>query len=204
MNLAGFLAYSAALAIAAAIPGPGIIALVARALGSGVRSTVPMAMGLAFGDIVYLTVAVMGLAFVAQTFATAFLIVKYAGVAYLLYLAFKLWNASISAERVEAGNGEGAIASFLSGLVVTLGNPKVMVFYLALLPTILDLRTVSGGDLVILAGLTFSILMMVLLPYVALAARARGLLLTPRALRRLNRTAAGVMVGAAAAIATRS
>ena len=147
MTLAGFAAYSAALAIAAAIPGPGIIALVARALGSGARSTVPMAVGLAIGDIVYLTAAVMGLAFIAQTFGTAFLVVKYAGIAYLLYLAFKLWNAGPAAERVEARKGEGPLASFLSGLLVTLGNPKVMVFYLALLPTILDLRTVSRGDL---------------------------------------------------------
>jgi threonine/homoserine/homoserine lactone efflux protein len=204
MTLAGFVAYSAALAIAAAIPGPGIIALVARALGSGDRSTVPMAMGLAVGDIVYLAAAVMGLAFVAQTFGTAFLVVKYAGIAYLLYLAFKLWNAGLSAERVEARRAEGFAASFLSGLVVTLGNPKVMVFYLALLPTILDLRTVSAGDFLVLAGLTFAILMVVLLPYVALAARARGLLSTPHALRRLNRTAAAIMVGAAAAIATRT
>lgn len=204
MTLAGFIAYSAALAIAAAIPGPGVIALVARALGSGIRSTVPMAMGLAVGDIVYLAAAVMGLAFIAQTFGTAFLVVKYAGIAYLLYLAFKLWNAGLSAERVEARKAEGFVASFLSGLVVTLGNPKVMVFYLALLPTILDLRTVSGSDFLVLAGLTFAILMVVLLPYVALAARARGLLSTPRALKRLNRTAAGIMVGAAAAIATRT
>lgn len=204
MTLAGFLAYSAALAIAAAIPGPGVIALVARALGSGVRSTVPMAMGLAVGDIVYLAAAVLGLAFIAQTFGTAFLIVKYAGVAYLLYLAIKLWNAGLSTERVEARKADGFLASFLSGLVVTLGNPKVMVFYLALLPTILDLHSVSGGDFLMLAGLTFAILMAVLLPYVALAARARGLLSAPGALRRLNRTAAGVMVGAAAAIATRT
>lgn len=157
MTLAGFAAYSAALAIAAAIPGPGIIALVARALGSGARSTVPMAVGLAIGDIVYLTAAVMGLAFIAQTFGAAFLVVKYAGIAYLLYLAFKLWNAGPAAERVEARKGEGPLASFLSGLVVTLGNPKVMVFYLALLPTILDLRTVSGSDLLVLAGLTLII-----------------------------------------------
>ena len=56
----------------------------------------------------------------------------------------------------------------------------------------------------VLAGLTFVTLMVVLLPYVALAARARGLLSTPRALRTLNRFAAGIMVGAAAAIATRT
>ncbi len=204
MTATGFLTYSLALAISAAIPGPGIIALVARALGSGVKTAVPMTFGLVLGDIIYLSAAVLGLAFIAQTFGTAFLIVKYAGVAYLLYLAFKLWNSGISTEHVQPRKAGSWTSSFLSGLLVTLGNPKVMVFYLALLPTILDLRTVSSGDFAVLVGLTFVVLMVVLLPYVALASRARGLLTTPKALKLLNRTAAGIMTGAAVAIATRT
>jgi threonine/homoserine/homoserine lactone efflux protein len=68
MTLAGFITYSAALAIAAAIPGPGVTALVARALGSGFRASLVMAMGLMLGDLIYLTAVVLGLAFVAQTF----------------------------------------------------------------------------------------------------------------------------------------
>jgi hypothetical protein len=69
MTFAGFAAYCIALAIAAAIPGPGIVALVARALGSGFRATLPMALGLALGDLVYLTAAVLGLAFIAKLLA---------------------------------------------------------------------------------------------------------------------------------------
>src|SRR5690606_41909429 len=86
MTLAGFLTYAGALAIAAAIPGPGIIALVARALGSGFRPALFMAGGLVVGDILYLTAVVLGLAMLAQTFGNAFLIVKWVGVAYLAWL----------------------------------------------------------------------------------------------------------------------
>ena len=93
MTLTGFLAYSAALGIAAAIPGPGITALVARALGSGFRSSLAMSFGLMLGDLTYLTAVVLGLAFVAQTFGMVFLAIKWLGVAYLAFLGWRFWNS---------------------------------------------------------------------------------------------------------------
>ena len=204
MTLAGFIAYSGALAIAAAIPGPGVTALVARALGSGFRSSLFMAFGLVLGDLTYLTAVVLGLAFVAQTFGTVFLILKWLGVAYLAWLAWSFWSSGISAETVEARKGRGgAVASFLAGLAVTLGNPKTMIFYLALTPTLVDLQTITLADYGILAACTIAVLLVVLVPYLLLAAKARWFLASPRALKALNRTAAGFMMGAAAAIAFR-
>jgi len=204
MTLAGFIAYSGALAIAAAIPGPGVTALVARALGSGFRSSLFMALGLVLGDLTYLTAVVLGLAFVAQTFGAVFLIVKWLGVAYLAWLAWTFWRTGITAETVEARKGRGgAGASFLAGLFVTLGNPKTMIFYLALTPTIVDLHAITIADYGVLAALTVLVLLVVLVPYLVLAAKARSLLAAPRALKLLNRTAAGFMAGAAATIALR-
>lgn len=204
MTLAGFIAYSGALALAAAIPGPGITALVARALGSGFRSSLFMSLGLILGDLIYLTAVMLGLAIVAQTFGMVFLVVKWAGVAYLAWLAWTFWTSGVSAENVEARKGkDGFVASVLAGLTLTLGNPKTMIFYLAVAPTIIDLRTVTLAEYGMLALLTVVVLLVVLVPYLALAAKARWFLRTPRALRLLNRTAAAFMVGAAAAIAAR-
>ncbi|TPK59757.1 MULTISPECIES: LysE family translocator [unclassified Mesorhizobium] len=204
MTLTGFLAYSAARGLAAAIPGPGVTALVARALGSGFRSSLAMSFGLMLGDLLYLTAVVLGLAFVAQTFGLVFLAVKWAGVAYLAFLGWRFWTAGITPETVEARKGKGGLASsFLAGLTVTLGNPKTMIFYLAITPTIVDLKTITLADYGILAALTVLVLFVVLVPYLALAAKARWFLRSPRALKALNRTAAGFMVGAAAAIAAR-
>jgi threonine/homoserine/homoserine lactone efflux protein len=204
MTLAGFLAYSLALAIAAAIPGPGVTALVARALGSGFRSALAMSFGLVIGDLTYLTAVVLGLALVAQTFGTVFLVIKWLGVAYLAWLAWSFWKSGITPETVEARKGKGGLfASFLAGLTVTLGNPKTMIFYLALTPTLVDLRTITLADYVILAALTVVVLLVVLVPYLALAAKARWFLKTPRALKALNRTAAAFMAGAALAVASR-
>ena len=204
MTIAGFLTYSLALFVAAAVPGPGIVALVARALGSGFRATVPMALGLILGDLTYLTAAVLGLAFIAQTFGLIFLAFKYAGAAYLGYLAYKFWTSGVGIERIEAQKADEAFESFLSGLVVTLGNPKVMIFYLAILPAIVDLSTVSMNDYIILVALTAAVLLSVLLPYLALASRTRTLLQTPVAVKRISRVAATFLGGAAVAIAMRA
>ena len=165
MTFAGFLAYSAALGLAVAVPGPGIVAMVARGLGSGFRATLPFMIGIALGDLVYLTAAVLGLAYIANTFGVVFMAIKYAGAAYLFYLAYKFWTAGVGIEKVEARKAVGGLASFLSGLSVTMGNPKVMVFYLALLPAIIDLSTVTVTDYAILVALTAGIIFAILLPY---------------------------------------
>jgi threonine/homoserine/homoserine lactone efflux protein len=125
MTLAGFITYSGALAVAAAIPGPGVTALVARALGSGFRSSLVMSLGIVLGDLRYLTAVVLGLTFIAQTFGTVFLIIKWLGVCYLAYLAYAFWTSGITPETVAAGRARGGLASsFLAGLTLTLGNPR--------------------------------------------------------------------------------
>jgi threonine/homoserine/homoserine lactone efflux protein len=152
----------------------------------------------------YLTAVVLGLAIVAKTFGTVFLVIKWLGVLYLAWLAWNFWHAGITPEKVEARRGKGgAVSSFLAGLTLTLGNPKTMIFYLALTPTLVNLRTITIADYGILAVCTIVVLLVVLVPYLALAAKARWFLQTPRALKALNRTAAAFMAGAAAAIAAR-
>ncbi|RUY15133.1 LysE family translocator, partial [Mesorhizobium sp. M7A.F.Ca.CA.001.13.2.1] len=138
------------------------------------------------------------------SFGMVFLAIKWLGVAYLAFLGWRFWNSGITPETVEAGKGKGGLlSSFAAGLTVTLGNPKTMIFYLAITPTIVDLKTITLADYGILVALTVVVLLVVLVPYLALAAKARWFLKSPRALKALNRTAAGFMVGAAAAIAAR-
>lgn len=203
MTLATIIAYCGALFIAAAIPGPGMTAIVARALGSGFRPTLFMGFGLILGDIIYLTAVILGLALVAKTFTTVFLVIKFIGAAYLVYIAYKLWTAGLLAQTVTAEKENRAGRSFLSGLLVTLGNPKTMLFYIALAPSLLPLGAIGLFDYLVLIGLTFTVLMAVLIPYILLAAQARHLLKRPSALKLLNRGAASVLAGTAAYIATR-
>ena len=154
-----------------------------------------MSLGLIAGDLTYLTAVVLGLALVAQTFGMVFLVIKWLGVAYLGFLAWTFWTSGITAENVEARRGKGGLAaSFLAGLTVTLGNPKTMIFYLAITPTIVDLKTITA-DYGVLAALTVLVLLVVLVPYLLLAAKARWFLRSPRALRVLNRARRGLHGG---------
>jgi threonine/homoserine/homoserine lactone efflux protein len=203
MDLAALVIFATALFLAAASPGPGIAAIVARVLGRGARGAVAFSIGVALGDIVWLTVAVVGLAALAQTFHAVFLTLKYVGAAYLLYLGYRLWTSPGAAPVHAGGRGERPLKLFLAGLAVTMGNPKVMVFYLALLPTLLDLERVTVQGYAELVAVTLGVLGVVFSGYIGLAARARRLFASPRAIRWVNRGTGTIMAGAAAAVASR-
>lgn len=190
-------AYCLALAIAAAIPGPGVVALVARSLGSGFRHGLAFLGGLVLGDLAYLAAACFGLAIVAEAFGEVFTVIRYLAAAYLAYLAVVLWRSAGEMGRIEAMASERMSKSFLAGFVVTLSNPKTIFFYLALLPTLLDLSRIGLRDFAVLVPATALVLVVVLTPYAALAWRARAALRRPEMLARLNRSAAAILAGAA-------
>ncbi|SEN45600.1 Threonine/homoserine/homoserine lactone efflux protein [Methylobacterium sp. UNC300MFChir4.1] len=197
MTLAGFLTYALALGVAAAIPGPGVVALVARALGAGFGAAMAFSLGLILGDLTYLAAAIFGLSLIAEALGAVFVVVRYGASLYLAYLAFRLWRAAGAAARVEGESRDRPWTSFVAGLTITLGNPKTIVFYLAILPTLVDLRGVTAADCVSLVVITAAILFAVMTPYAALAARARESLRRPAFRARLNRGAAAIMAGAA-------
>ncbi len=203
MDLMTLAAFALAFSIAAASPGPGMAAVVARGLGGGFRSAFPMVLGLVLGDLVFLSLATFGLAALAQQFGTVFMIVKWAGAAYLLYLAVKLWRADPGADDVAAVASQGFLRTMVAGFSLTLGNPKTIVFYLALLPTLVPLEHMSVLGFAELAALVTVLLTAIGSAYGAAAAGARELFRSPVAQRRLNRTAGTIMAGAAAAIVAR-
>lgn len=200
MFLLQYLPYAIALAIAAAIPGPGIAAAVGKALGGGFRPSFFFMNGLVLGDLTYLTFAILGLAAIATAFSGIFVVIKILGAGYLAYLAWSFWQAGIDPDKVQARKGNGVWASILAGYSVTLGNPKTIIFYMALLPTVVRLDEVTAEDFLWLSVVTVVVLYAVVIPYIALAAKARDFLRNPRALKALNRGAAGAMAGAAAYI----
>jgi threonine/homoserine/homoserine lactone efflux protein len=197
--------FTVVLGTAAASPGPAIAAIVARVLARGIGGTTPFIVGLIFGDLAWLTLAVLGLSVVAQTFQAVFLAIKYVGAAYLLWLAYKLWTEPAVAigEGALPPPGRAAWSRALAGLALSLGNPKTMLFYLALLPTIVDLAAVTATAFAELFAVTFVVVTGVFVAYALAAARARLLFRSARALTWLNRASGTMMAGAAAAVAAR-
>jgi len=198
------LAYVAALGIAAAIPGPGITALVARAAASGTRAAFAMLAGLILGDLIYLSFTVFGLALIASSFQSLFIAIRWFSIAYLLWLAWQFWHAAHHDLQAQAASRRGLASAALSGLTITLANPKTIAFYLALLPVVIDLRRVTvatwAGTLV---PLTVLVLLGVGGAFILAALGVRRWLAGARAQRRLHRGTALAMAGAAGTLVLR-
>jgi threonine/homoserine/homoserine lactone efflux protein len=203
MDLSALLIFAGALALAAGSPGPSIAALVARVISRGYQGVLPFLAAMWIGEAVWLALAVFGLAVIAQTFHLAFLTIKYLGLAYLAYLAWKMWTAPVAVKEGELPKADSSFRLFLTGLAITLGNPKIMIFYLALLPTIVDLAQVS---LIGWGELTLTMLVVLAaidLGYVLLAGKARRFIRSAKAMRAANKCSAVAMGGAAVMMATR-
>jgi threonine/homoserine/homoserine lactone efflux protein len=206
MSLYGLLVFTAVYVLAVATPGPGVAAVIARALARGTRGAPAFIAGFLVGDLIWFTFAATGLAALAQTAQTLFVVVKYAGAAYLLYLAYKLWTAPVATSgsaATELDRGQKPLQLFLGSLTLTLANPKTMIFFLALLPTVVQLEQLTLlGFLEIVVAITIA-LPLTLGSYVVLAARARRVFKSATAVRRINRGTGAAMACAAVAVATR-
>jgi threonine/homoserine/homoserine lactone efflux protein len=203
VDLSSLLIFAGALLVAAGSPGPSIAALVARVLTNGYRDVLPFLAAMWIGEALWLSLAVWGLAAIAQSLHLLFVVIKYLGVAYLLYLAWRMWSAPVAARDGALPSEKPAGKLFAAGMAVTLGNPKIMVFYMALLPSIIDLTHMTVLGWAELSVTMIVVLVAIDLFWVALAARARTIFRSPRAVRTANRVSASLMAGAAAAIAAR-
>jgi threonine/homoserine/homoserine lactone efflux protein len=201
--IASLLLFAGALVVAAGSPGPSIAALVARVLTGGWRGVLPFIAAMWIGEAIWLSLAVWGLAAIAESLHLLFLVIKYLGAAYLLYLAWRMWFAPVQLREDALPQARSAGKLFAAGMAVTLGNPKIMVFYLALLPAIIDLKAVTLVGWLELTATMLIVLATIDLAWAGVAAQARRVLRSPRAVRAANRASATVMAGAAAAIASR-
>jgi threonine/homoserine/homoserine lactone efflux protein len=204
MEFADLVVFAGIFVLAVASPGPAVVALLARTLVRGREGSGPLIAGLILGDLVWLSAAALGMAAIAAALGSLFFLVRLAGAAYLLYLAWKLWTAPTAlghaAELPESGSAFGL---FGSGLAISMGNPKTMAFYLALLPTIIDLPRLTAAGFAELSVVIVVVMALVLGAYVGLAHRARDLVASHRAVRWINRICGGAMAGAAVAVATK-
>jgi threonine/homoserine/homoserine lactone efflux protein len=204
MTIYGLLTFCAVYTLTVATPGPGVAAVIARSLAHGLKGAPAFIAGFMVGDLVWFTIAATGLAALARTAATLFVAIKWIGVAYLLFLAWKLWTAPMkSVEIADQDDRQHGWRAFVASLMLTLANPKAILFFLALLPTVIDLTSLDTVRFLEVSAAMCVVLPSVLGAYAFLAARARQLFTTPAAVRRLNRSSGVAMAGAAVVVATR-
>ncbi|TDO96303.1 LysE family translocator [Marinomonas balearica] len=207
MTLESAITFSIAVFIFSITPGPGVFAIIARSMMSGAKSALPLSAGMALGDIVYLVMACFGLATIATRWEEVFLAIRFIGAAYLVYLGWKMWVSPLQVVDDEAGASaprESALKGLLQGFAISSSNPKVVLFYIAFLPTFLDVTLLNSQDIVITSLLAYVALMLGLSLIAYSASQARRVMKTQRAQRRLNQGAGSVMIGAGAFLALKN
>ncbi len=188
----------------AASPGPGVFATTSRALASGMRPALAVILGIVAGDVAYLLLATFGLSVIANALGELFFVVRLLGGIYLMWLGVRMYLKEPTPPEGESGERDVSRAgNFTSGLVITLSNPKVIVFYGGFLPTFMDLSALSLADLAVVVAIVSAVLSSVMVCYALLATRVRGLISSRRAARRLNRVAGTAMVATGAVILAR-
>jgi len=186
-------------------PGPGVFAILARALVCGARSCFWLALGMTVSDMLYLIAACIGLAALATHWGEVFTLIRIAGAVYLAYLGWKMWTAPLDLSTAEAApSAKGGALSFLQGFLISASNPKVILFYIAFLPTFMDLDALAGGDIAVAALLTLVGLMIGLMSIALFSARARRFFKSESSVRRLNRGAGSIMVAAGVYLVSRN
>jgi threonine/homoserine/homoserine lactone efflux protein len=204
MTLAGLLLFASVYLAAVASPGPGLAAVVARGLVRGREHGAFFVAGVVIGDLVWFTLAATGLSVITARFEILFLAIKFAGCGYLLWMAWRIWTAPVRAADIAAAPQRGgAWPAFLGSLSLTLGNPKVIVFFLSIMPLVIDPGAISPLVFAEMAAVIVLVITPVMAGALLLADRAGRVFRSERALRRINRGTAVVMAGAAVAIATR-
>lgn len=204
MTFESGLAFFIAILIFSVTPGPGVFALLARAMTQGALSCFTLALGMAISDIIYLVLACFGLAVIAEHWGGFFTIVRLVGAAYLIYLGWKMWHdRSHLLQESDSSSKSSELMSFIQGFLISASNPKVILFYIAFLPTFMDLSVLTVEDIVIASLLCLFALMIGLMAIAFSAAWARSYFKSNKAMTGLNRLAGSIMMSAGVYIGTR-
>ncbi|MBQ4278540.1 MAG: LysE family translocator [Rikenellaceae bacterium] len=166
MHLLEFIATSSVLTL---MPGPDILYVLAQSLVSGRRAGIAVALGLSSGLLVHTTAAALGLSLLIARSPTLFNIIKYAGIAYLLYMGWK----SLRERTTPAGSAVTAAPArslYKTGITMNLLNPKIIVFFLALFPQFLDRHSATPTSDIFILGGTFALIAVTIFTAVALLA----------------------------------
>lgn len=196
MNLSATLILFTIMIVLAAVPSCSVVLVVTRAATLGIRDGAAVAAGIVVGDLTFAALAILGMSALAEMMGTFFAIVRYIGAAYLIWLGFSL-ICSRKSTAVPTSNSGGStmIASFASGLLLTLGDVKAILFYASLFPTFVDMAHLTVLDIVVIFVVTALTVGGVKLIYAFAARSIISRLHTQRSHRHARTLAGSLMIG---------
>lgn len=204
MSFETWLGFFAACWVISLSPGAGAIASMSSGLRYGFWRGYWNALGLQVALVAQIAIVAAGLGAVLAASEMAFTLIKWFGVAYLIYLGIRQWRALPMDMADSMGNEPTGrpLALLMRGFLVNISNPKALVFMLAILPQFIDPDAPLTGQYLIIAATMVCVDLIVMAGYTGLASRVLRALKTPQQQRRMNRTFAGLFVGAAGFLAT--
>jgi threonine/homoserine/homoserine lactone efflux protein len=204
LSSGSLLALFGAMLIVALVPGPAVFAVIARTFSSGFSRGLMMIIGITLGDFIFILLALFGLSIISEIMGTTFLIIKYVSAAYLIWLGINLIKTKGSAENIKVSKESSLLANLITGLMINLGNPKAIVFYIGLFPAFIDVNQVVALDVLAIMGIATIAFGSVNICYALLALRAKKVLKNPNASSLINKTAGTIMVSTGALVAIKS
>jgi threonine/homoserine/homoserine lactone efflux protein len=192
MDHTALAAYFVALTALTVAPGPLMAVLVARSLSHSVGGAMAFSFGLCLGQVFAVCAVALGIGGLALTQPEWFAVVKYMGVAYLLWLSYRIWMDG-SASKSEGARETGLLSSMGAGLALCLGNPATVLLYVLLLPTVAPqgIGTLDQFALVLLV--TFAAVGIVFFGTIGLARQVRRMIASPGSSRLLSRGTAATI-----------
>lgn len=187
----------------ALVPSVSVLAVSARAASAGFRHGVYVILGIIAGDTVFIVLAIFGLHLLAEAMGDTFVFIKYLGGTYLIWLGIRLWRSGAGATTAQMHVDTSATSSFMTGLLITLGDQKAILFYLGFFPAFMDLRALTVLDALIVIAIAAVAVGGVKLAYAYAASRA-GALVGAKVGRTLNIVAACVMIVVGVAVIARA
>ena len=178
MNINNTISLLMAMVILAMTPDTSVIVVIGRSLSGGWKSGITVILGLLCGDLIFILIAVYGLSTIAQNINDVFVIIKYLAAIYLFYLGIQNFihsNNKVEIKPVEENNLSWQ-GNFTIGLLITISDPKAILFYVSFLPAFVDLASISWSDIFIIFGCACVALGGVKLTYAYLAQKMVKLL----------------------------
>lgn len=209
MTLATLAAFAASLLVLFLTPGPGVLAMVGRTMEGGPLAGAAYGFGILTGDIVWLTIAITGLAAAADAasgHAAWFWIVKLIGAGVLLWFAWGALRGFLIPKPIDAPppvSRRGLAATYAAGVTMPLSDPKAIAFYLAFLPAFFDLSEVGPSDYALMVTILIAMGVIFIGVYVAGARKARGWLAQRGVKRWADLVTAIIMAGVAVLLVVR-
>ena len=197
MTITAIMTLSIAMILSAAIPGPSVLAVASRSVSYGWKQGLLVVLGVLFADYVFIFLALMGLSVVSTLLGEFANVLKYIGAAYLFWLAYKTWSDSGDSNFRETNhNGSSVVA----GLLMTLSNPKAILFYMGFFPAFVDLQSISVIDVFSIIIISTLSVGGVLSGYAIVASKAVGLLKGKHSKVWLNRISGSVLAACGTAL----